>query len=92
MIRMAGETLELGRVRNEDESKRFLNWLLSLDATALYGQRAEMSAVPGAKPTPDVLKAGLPEDVSSVLYPMDFGWSVANKNRVLDEWKKRFER
>jgi iron(III) transport system substrate-binding protein len=78
--------------KNKDESKRFLDWLLTLDAAALYGQRAEMSAVPGAKPTPEVLKAGLPEDVSRVLYPMDFNWSAKNKTRITEEWRKRFER
>ena len=42
-----------------------------------------MSAVPGAKATEAILKAGLPEDVSTVLFKMDFNWSAQNKDRVL---------
>ena len=67
-------------------------WLLTLEAAALCGQRAEMSAVPGAKPTPEILKAGLPADISTILFPMDFAWSASNKTRITDEWRKRFER
>jgi iron(III) transport system substrate-binding protein len=79
--------------KNKADAKQFLDWLLTLDAAKLYGERAEMSSVPGAKPTEAVLKAGLPSDVSSVLYTkMDFDASAKNKERILEEWKKRIER
>jgi iron(III) transport system substrate-binding protein len=79
--------------KNKADAKAFLDWLLTLDAAKLYGERAEMSSVPGAKATPEVLKAGLPADVSTVLYKdMDFAASAKNKERIVDEWKKRIER
>ena len=78
--------------KNKDDAKKFLDWLLTLDAAKLYGQRAEMSSVPGAEPTEEVLKAGLPADVSSILYPMDFDWSAQNKDRVLAKWQAEIER
>jgi len=78
--------------KNKDDSKQFLDWLLTLDAAKLYGERAEMSSVPGAKATEAVLKAGLPADVSTVLYKMDFDASAKNKDRILAEWKKSIER
>ena len=78
--------------KNKEDAKQFLDWLLTLDAAKLYGERAEMSSVPGAKPTEAVLKAGLPADVSSVLYKMDFDASAKNKERILAEWKKTIER
>ena len=78
--------------KNKDEAKQFLDWLLTLDAAKLYGERAEMSSVPGAKATEAVLKAGLPADVSSVLYKMDFDASAKNKDRIVAEWKKTIER
>ena len=78
--------------KNKEDSKQFLDWLLTLDAAKLYGERAEMSSVPGAKPTEAVLKAGLPADVSAVLYKMDFDASAKNKDRILAEWKKSIER
>jgi iron(III) transport system substrate-binding protein len=78
--------------QNKADAKQFLDWLLTLDAAQLYGQRAEMSSVPGAKPTPEVLKAGLPADVSTVLFKMDFAASAKNKDRILTEWKSKIER
>jgi iron(III) transport system substrate-binding protein len=79
--------------KNKPDSKQFLDWLLTLDAAKLYGERSEMSSVPGAKPTPEVLKAGLPSDVSTVLYKdMDFVASAKNKDRILADWKQRIER
>jgi iron(III) transport system substrate-binding protein len=78
--------------KNKADAKQFLDWLLTLDAAQLYGQRAEMYSVPGAKPTEAVLKAGLPPDVSTILYKMDFDASAKNKDRILAEWKQKIER
>ena len=78
--------------KNKADAKQFLDWLLTLDAAQLYGQRAEMYSVPGAKPTEAVLKAGLPADVSTILYKMDFDASAKNKDRILAEWKQKIER
>jgi len=78
--------------KNKADAKQFLDWLLTLDAAKLYGERAEMSSVPGAKPTEAVLKAGLPADVSSVLWKMDFASSSKNKDRIVAEWKQKIER
>ena len=78
--------------KNKKDSKQFLDWLLTLDAAKLYGERAEMSSVPGAKAPEAVLKAGLPADVSTVLYKMDFAASAKNKDRIIAEWKQKIER
>ena len=78
--------------KNKADAKQFLDWLLTLDAARLYGERSEMSSVPGAKPTEAVLKAGLPADVSTVLYKMDFAASAKDKDRILAEWKQKIER
>ncbi len=78
--------------KNKEDARQFLDWLLTLEAAKLYGERAEMSSVPGAKATEAVLKAGLPADVSSVLYKMDFDASAKNKDRILAEWKQKIER
>lgn len=92
----AGNELEVSALMktsdNKADAKAFLDWLLTAEAAELYGQRAAISTVPGAKPTQEALDAGLPEDVSSVLYDMDFDWSAQNKERILAEWQKRIER
>lgn len=78
--------------KNKPDSKLFLDWLLTLEAAKLYGERAEMSSVPGAKAPEAVLKAGLPEDVTKVLYKMDFDASARDKDRIVAEWKTKIER
>lgn len=77
---------------NKDDAKRFLDWLLTPTAAKLYGERAAMSVVPGAVQTEDARKAGLPADVSTVLYDMDFDWSAKNKSRIVEKWKAEIER
>lgn len=92
----AGYELEVSALmktsQNKEDVRTFLDWLLTLDAAKLYGERAAMSSVPGAEATEEVLAAGLPADVSSVLYPMDFEWSAQNKERILTRWKAEIER
>ncbi len=78
--------------KNKGDSQKFLDWLLTRDAAALYGARAAMSVVPGAVQTADARDAGLPADVSTVLYDMDFAWSATNKSRIVAKWKAELER
>jgi len=82
----------MGSSGNKSDAKTFLDWLLTKDAGALYGERAAMSVVPGAVQTQKARDAGLPADVSTVLYNMDFNWSATNKTRVIDKWKAEIER
>jgi len=77
---------------NKADAKRFLDWLLTPEAAKLYGERAAMSSVPGSVQTEDARKAGLPADMSTVLYKMDFDWSAKNKDRIIERWKKEIER
>ena len=77
---------------NKGDSKKFLDWLLTPTAAKLYGERAELSTVPGSKPPEAVLATGLPADASSVLFKMDFDWSAKNKDRIVTRWKKEIER
>jgi iron(III) transport system substrate-binding protein len=74
------------------DARQFLNWLLTPEAARLYGERAAMSSVPGSVQSEDARKAGLPADISTVLYKMDFDWSAENKDRILKRWKKEIER
>jgi len=77
---------------NKADSQAFLDWLLTPEAAKLYGERSEMSVVPGAAPGEAVLAAGLPADASTVLFPMDFNWSAQNKDRILAEWTQKLDR
>lgn len=77
---------------NKEDAKKFLDWLLTPEAAKLYGERAAMTVVPGAVQTPIAREAGIPADVSTVLYDMDFKWSAENKARIVAKWKELFER
>jgi iron(III) transport system substrate-binding protein len=78
--------------QNKSDAKKFLDWLLTKQAGALYGERAAMSVVPGAVQTQKARDAGLPADVSTVLYDMDFDWSASNMAGVITMWKAVIER
>lgn len=78
--------------KNKEDVKRFLDWLLTPTAAKLYGERAELSTVPGVKAPEAVLATGLPADPTTVLYKMDFDWSAKNRDRVVTRWKKEIER
>jgi iron(III) transport system substrate-binding protein len=51
----------------------------------LYAQYFAAVGVTGF-PTP----AGLPTDVTKVVYPNDFEWSAKNRDRILAEWSRRY--
>lgn len=78
--------------KNKGDVKRFLDWLLTKQAAKLYAQRAGMYAVKGAEQPQFARNAGIPKDVSTILYPMDFEWSAKNKSRILKKWKAEIER
>lgn len=78
--------------RNKPDAKRVLDWMVSQEAAALYGKFKEIVTIPGYKPSADLLKAGMPEDVTTVMYPMDFERSTREKGAMLQRWQKSFSR
>lgn len=78
--------------KNPEDAKTFLNWLLTPAAAKLYGERAEMNSVPGGEQAQMARDAGIPKDVTSVLFKMDFAKSAANKDSILKKWQAEIER
>lgn len=74
--------------KNAADAKRFLDWTMSPTAAAIYGHFKEIVTTPGYKPSASFIKAGLPENVSSVLVPIDFSKSAANRTSILERWQK----
>jgi len=68
-------------------AKQFLDWAISDEAMGLYAKFFAAVAVPGF-PVPE----GLPKDISKVVYPNDFDWSAKNRDRILAEWAKRYQK
>lgn len=73
---------------NKEDAKRFLDWTLSPEAAKLYSKYKEIVSIPGVKPTKEMLEAGLPEDVSKVLYPINFKKSAEHRNEIVKTWEK----
>lgn len=77
---------------NKDDAKRFLDWTMSDEAIALYGSFKALITVPGVGASEVSVKAGLPEDVSTVLADIDFPASAARQSEINATWKEKFGR
>jgi len=68
------------------EAKIFLDWALSDSAMWEY---AKNYAITAAKTDVSPLP-GFPDDPTSQLLDRDFPWDIANRERILREWRKRY--
>jgi iron(III) transport system substrate-binding protein len=69
-----------------DAAKKLADWASSKDAMLLYGKNFAITAQPGvAAPL-----ANVPKDYEARLVKMDFATTAANRERVLEEWTKRY--
>ncbi|MBL8317166.1 MAG: putative 2-aminoethylphosphonate ABC transporter substrate-binding protein [Burkholderiaceae bacterium] len=69
-----------------DAAKKLADWASSKDAMLLYGKNFAITAQPGvAAPL-----ANVPKDYEARLVKMDFAVTAANRERVLEEWTKRY--
>ncbi|MDA7982052.1 MAG: ABC transporter substrate-binding protein [Alphaproteobacteria bacterium] len=78
--------------RNKDAAKRFLDWTLTEQAATEYYAWKGIVTIPGGRIPQNFLDAGLPEDVSTVLFPVDFQKAGAERTRIIETWQSRFER
>ena len=77
---------------NKDAAKRFLDWTLSERAVDAYYVWKEIVTIEGGAMPEGFTAAGLPEDIGSVMYDMDYAWSAANRERILERWQAELER
>jgi iron(III) transport system substrate-binding protein len=78
--------------KNKADAKRFLDWTLSPGAAQLYTKYKEIVTVPGMPQSKAAAAAGLPADLSKVLYPMDFAKSAKERDAILSTWQKTIGR
>ncbi|VFR39281.1 Ferric iron ABC transporter, iron-binding protein [plant metagenome] len=78
--------------RNKADAKRFLDWTLSPSAASLYTKYKEIVTIPGVPQSKAAQAAGLPADLSKVLYPMDFAKSAKDREAILSTWQKTIGR
>jgi len=91
----AGNELEanglMASSRNKDAAKRFLDWTLSDRAVEEYYVWKEIVTITGGSMPQSFIDAGLPADIGSVMWDMDFAWSADNRTRVLEQWQAEFD-
>lgn len=78
--------------KNPADAKRFLDWTLTPQAGALYSQYKELVTLPGAAPNKAAEAAGLPKDLTTVLYPVNFQTSAAERDATIKTWQNTIKR
>jgi len=69
-----------------EAAKKLADWASSKDAMLLYGKNFAITAQPGvAAPL-----ANVPKDYEARLVKVDFNWAAENRERILNEWNKRY--
>lgn len=86
----AGYELEasglISKSKNKSDAKKFLDWTLSQEAAEIYAKYKAIVTIPGSKPSEMAKAAGLPENLSEVLYPVDFAKSAVERPEILKKW------
>ncbi|MDQ8022349.1 MAG: ABC transporter substrate-binding protein [Moraxellaceae bacterium] len=78
--------------KNKADARRFLDWTLSPTAATLYTKFKEIVTIPGTPQSKAAQAAGLPKDLSKVLYPVDFARSAKEREAILGTWQKEIGR
>jgi iron(III) transport system substrate-binding protein len=77
---------------NKEAAKRFLDWTLSERAVDEYYDWKEIVTISGGSMPQAFKDAGLPDDIGSVMFDMDYAWSAENRDAILERWQRDIER
>ena len=75
--------------KNLEDSQRLIDWTLDRGMT-LFGQRQSIIADP-SKVTRDPELPNFYDEVNARIIDNKFAWAAANKDRIVAEWKKRYD-
>jgi len=91
----AGHELEANALmktsQNMEDAKKFLDWTVSKGAEAEYNKWKSIVTMQGREMPEKFTEAGLPDDISTVLFEVDYAWAAENRDRIIAEWQKRYE-
>ncbi|MCS6907446.1 MAG: putative 2-aminoethylphosphonate ABC transporter substrate-binding protein [Anaerolineales bacterium] len=68
-------------------ARLFLDWAISPEAMEKYAASYPITAAETSVPIPE----GYPADPVAQLIKNDFNWAAANRERILNEWLKRYD-
>lgn len=92
----AGNELEgnalVATSRRKDAARRFLDWTTSDRALVEYYRWKAIVTARGSYMPVAFKKAGLPEDVSKVMFKMDYGAASRDRPAILARWSREFRR
>ncbi|THU01082.1 ABC transporter substrate-binding protein [Lampropedia puyangensis] len=74
--------------KNKTDAQKFLDWTLSAHAANQYVKYKEIVTIAGAPQSQAAKAAGLPADISSVVFPVDFVKSAQERTAILERWNK----
>jgi len=69
-------------------AKKLLDWSVTEEANKLYAANFAIVALPGIQAKLEHISG----DVEKMLAKNDFAWAAANRERILAEWSKRYDR
>ena len=73
--------------KNLADARAFMDWAVSQGAMEAYGRRAEVTAYEVKVPKSE----HLPADLAQRMIKNDFAWAAKNQQRVIAEWRKRYD-
>ncbi|SMF41105.1 iron(III) transport system substrate-binding protein [Tistlia consotensis] len=92
----AGHELEAAALmkssQNKADARRFLDWILTRAAADEYNNWKSIVTMSDRVMPERFMKAGLPADISTVLFDVDYAWAAENRDRIVAEWQKRYEK
>jgi iron(III) transport system substrate-binding protein len=68
-------------------AKTFLDWAIGESVMKEYGTVYPITAYPSGNPIPE----GYPKEPEKQLAKNDFDWAAKNRQRILEEWGKRYD-
>lgn len=69
------------------EAQSFLDWAISQPASEKYAENFGITAVKTSVPVPQ----GFPANPEAQLIDNDLNWAAENRDRILEEWTKRYD-
>lgn len=73
---------------NPTDAQRFLDWTLSAGAAAVYATHKDLVTLPGVPRSAMAEAAGMPEDLTQVLFPMNFAASGEQRDAIIARWRE----
>src|SRR5262249_61879771 len=72
---------------NLDAAKKLMDFAASEDANKLYAKSYSVTAYPNISGKIE----NYPENEEKLMIKNDFAWAAANRDRILEEWTKRYD-